>query len=153
MDKRVREISRFFVALQREFAPAVWRVSRTLLSRNTSTSVLDAGHCEWHFHCWFFLSLTIDDEYDTCVLLCFPTSLINWWCRTAPDKIKTLPISLSLRVLIASSLRAFYNASRHIWFCCIPSHSHEVSVLRRLWNFNLKVRISPDNWARMSFGS
>ena len=40
MDKRVREISCFFVALlQREFAPAVWRVSRTLLSRNTSGSV------------------------------------------------------------------------------------------------------------------
>ena len=36
MDKRVREISRIFV---REFALAVWRVSRTLLSRNTSTSV------------------------------------------------------------------------------------------------------------------
>ena len=35
----VREISRFFVAPRREFAPAVWRVSRTLLSRNTSTSV------------------------------------------------------------------------------------------------------------------
>ena len=40
MDKRVREISRFFVALRREFAPAVWRVSRTLLSRNTSGSVV-----------------------------------------------------------------------------------------------------------------
>ena len=39
MDKRVREISRFFVAPRREFAPAVWRVSRTFLSRNTSTSV------------------------------------------------------------------------------------------------------------------
>ena len=39
MDKRVREISRFFVVPQREFAPAVWRVSRTLLSRNTSISV------------------------------------------------------------------------------------------------------------------
>ena len=39
MDKRVREISRFFVALRLEFTPAVWRVSRTLLSRNTSGSV------------------------------------------------------------------------------------------------------------------
>ena len=39
LDKRVREISRFFVAPRREFAPAIWRVSRTLLSRNTSTSV------------------------------------------------------------------------------------------------------------------
>ena len=38
MDKRVREISRFFVAPRREFAPAVWGVPRTLLSRNTSTS-------------------------------------------------------------------------------------------------------------------
>ena len=37
--KRLREISRFFVAPRREFAPAVWRVSHTLLSRNTSTSV------------------------------------------------------------------------------------------------------------------
>ena len=39
MDKRVREIPRFFVVPRREFAPAVWRVSWTLLSRNTSTSV------------------------------------------------------------------------------------------------------------------
>ena len=39
MDKRVRDILRFFVAPRREFAPALWRVSRTLLSRNTSTSV------------------------------------------------------------------------------------------------------------------
>ena len=39
MDIRFREISRFFVVPRREFAPGVWRVSRTLLSRNTSTSV------------------------------------------------------------------------------------------------------------------
>ena len=39
MDKRVREILRFFVALRREFAPAVWHVSWTFLSRNSYTSV------------------------------------------------------------------------------------------------------------------
>ena len=44
MDKRVREISRFFVAPRCEFVPAVWRVSRTLLSRNTSTSVSTKYH-------------------------------------------------------------------------------------------------------------
>ena len=49
MDKRVREISRFFVAPRREFAPAVWRVSRTLLSRNTSTSVQTAVQTS-HYH-------------------------------------------------------------------------------------------------------
>ena len=43
MEKRLREISRFFVAPRREFAPAVWRVSRTLLYRNTSTSVLSTS--------------------------------------------------------------------------------------------------------------
>ena len=43
MDKRVRETSHFFVAPQCEFAPAVWRVSRTLLSRNTSTPVEGEG--------------------------------------------------------------------------------------------------------------
>ena len=47
MDKRFREILRFFVAPQREFAPAVWRVSRTLLSRNTSTSVLERSGRPW----------------------------------------------------------------------------------------------------------
>ena len=40
MDKRVREISRFFVAPPRMFSLSVWRVSRTLLSRNTSGSVV-----------------------------------------------------------------------------------------------------------------
>ena len=39
MDKRVGEILRFLVAPRHEFAPAIWRVSWTLLSRNTSTSV------------------------------------------------------------------------------------------------------------------
>ena len=39
MDKRVCEILRFLVAPRLELTPAVWRVSRTLLSRNTSTSV------------------------------------------------------------------------------------------------------------------
>ena len=43
MDRRVREILHFFVAPQCEFAPAVWRVSRTLLSRNTSTPVEGEG--------------------------------------------------------------------------------------------------------------
>ena len=41
MDKRVREIARFFVAPPRVFPLSVWRVSRTLLSRNTSTLVHD----------------------------------------------------------------------------------------------------------------
>ena len=39
LDKRVREISRFFVAPPSVFPLSVWRVSWTLLSRNTSTSV------------------------------------------------------------------------------------------------------------------
>ena len=33
IDKRVREISRFFVALRHEFAPAVWRVSRSFIQK------------------------------------------------------------------------------------------------------------------------
>ena len=39
MDKRVCEISRFFVAPPRVFPLSVWCVSRTLLSRNISTIV------------------------------------------------------------------------------------------------------------------
>ena len=39
MDKRVCEILCFFVAPPRVFPLSVWRVSRTLLYRNTSTSV------------------------------------------------------------------------------------------------------------------
>ena len=47
IDISVREISRFFVAPRREFAPAVWRISRTLLSRNTSTLVLERSGRLW----------------------------------------------------------------------------------------------------------
>ena len=39
MGKRLREISRFFVAPRREFAPAVCARPRTPFSINTSTSV------------------------------------------------------------------------------------------------------------------
>ena len=39
MEKRLREISRFFVAPRREFAPAVRARPRTPFSINTSTSV------------------------------------------------------------------------------------------------------------------
>ena len=39
MEKRLREISRFFVAPQREFAPAVRARPRIPFSINTSTSV------------------------------------------------------------------------------------------------------------------
>ena len=39
MEKRLREISRFFVASRREFAPAVRARPRTPFSINTSTSV------------------------------------------------------------------------------------------------------------------
>ena len=40
MEKRLREILRFFVAPRREFAPAVRARPRTPFSINTSTSVL-----------------------------------------------------------------------------------------------------------------
>ena len=39
MEKKLREISRFFVAPRREFAPAVRARPRTPFSINTSTSV------------------------------------------------------------------------------------------------------------------
>ena len=39
MEKRLREISRFFVVPRREFAPAVRARPRTPFSINTSTSV------------------------------------------------------------------------------------------------------------------
>ena len=74
MDKRVREISRFFVAPRREFAPAVWRVSRTLLSRNTSTSVVKT------------LPTFCDIEYRICSCL---TKLFNNY---------QLPLSVEIRL-------------------------------------------------------
>ena len=40
MEKRLRKISRFFVAPRREFAPAVCARPRTPFSINTSTLVL-----------------------------------------------------------------------------------------------------------------
>ena len=42
MEKRLREISRFFVAPRHEFAPAVRARPRTPFSINTSTSVVPA---------------------------------------------------------------------------------------------------------------
>ena len=39
MGEKVREISRFFVVLRREFAPAVCAGPHTLFSTNTSTLV------------------------------------------------------------------------------------------------------------------
>ena len=74
MDKRVREISPFFVAPRREFAPAVWRVSRTLLSRNTSTSVVKT------------LTTFCDIEYRICSCL---TKLFNNY---------QLPLSVEIRL-------------------------------------------------------
>ena len=47
MDKRVREISRFFVAPPRVFPLSVWRVSRKLLSRNTSGLVQNKDQEYW----------------------------------------------------------------------------------------------------------
>ena len=40
MDKEVREISRFFVAMPRGFLLSVWRVSQTSLTTITSTLLI-----------------------------------------------------------------------------------------------------------------
>ena len=66
MEKWLREISHFFVAPRREFAPAVHARPRTPFSINTSTSVYEvreSNNCAWTFETQFSCSLAGSHAY------------------------------------------------------------------------------------------
>ena len=62
MDKKVREISRFFAAPPRVFPLSVWCVSRKLLSRNTSGLVHPHANLFWRL---ILMGLEFSETYTT----------------------------------------------------------------------------------------